>query len=284
VDDQRPNVAQIEDWDGPLGQRWVADAERLDRMSRGFGEQIVERLAPQRGERILDIGCGSGALALTIGAITGPDGSVTGLDISGPMLELARRRAGRTGVANVRFEQGDAQLHPLPLAAFDAAVSRFGVMFFDDPVAAFANVGRALKPGGRMIFTCWQDLLRNDWIMVPASAALLHVPMPDLGEPGGPGPFSFADPERLRHVLDAAAFSNIVVEEVVRPVRLGDSVDDALGYIQHSEIADALMQGVDTQTATRAWTAVRETLKAYASAKGVEFNGAALLVTANRAG
>lgn len=283
MDNSTPNVAQIEDWDGPLGQRWVADAERLDRMSRRFGEQIIAKLAPQHGEHILDIGCGNGALTLAIGATTGRDGSVTGLDISGPMLELARSRAERAGVAKVRFEKGDAQLHPLPPAGFDAAVSRFGVMFFDDPVAAFANVNRALKPGGRIVFTCWQDFLHNDWIMIPASAALQHVPMPDLGEPGGPGPFSFADTDRLRHVLADASFSNIVVEEIVRPVRLGDSVDDALGYLQHSEIADVLMQGVDTQTATRAWAAVRETLQAHVTANGIEFNGAALLVTAKRA-
>src|SRR6266852_2050 len=108
-----PNVPQIASWDGPLGQRWVADAERLDRMSGAFGERIIEKLALQPGEHIVDIGCGNGALTLAIGATSGPDGSVIGLDISGPMLELARSRARRAGVVNVFFEKGDAQVHPL---------------------------------------------------------------------------------------------------------------------------------------------------------------------------
>jgi SAM-dependent methyltransferase len=275
-----PNADQIESWDGFIGQRWVDDAERLDRMSREFGEQIIVRLAPLPGERILDIGCGSGALALAIGPIVGVDGSVTGVDISGPMLELARSRSERAGVGNIVFEKGDAQVHSFPQATFDAAVSRFGVMFFDDPVASFSNMSRALKPGGRIVFTCWQDFLCNDWIMVPASAALEHVPMPDLGEPGGPGPFSFADAGRLRQVLRESAFRDIVIEEIVCPVRLGDSVDDACDYLRHSEIADVLMMGVDPETAGRAWAAVEETLEANAGGTGVEFNGAALLVSA----
>jgi ubiquinone/menaquinone biosynthesis C-methylase UbiE len=115
-----PNVDQIESWDGPIGQRWVDDAERLDRMSREFGERIIERLAPQPFERILYVGCGSGALALAIGEVTGVDGSVTGVDISGPMLGLARRRARRAGVTNVLFEKGDAQVPRLDPASFDA--------------------------------------------------------------------------------------------------------------------------------------------------------------------
>src|SRR5262249_15576542 len=177
-----PNVSQIENWDGPGGQHWVAEAERYDRMTRSFGAQIIEAAAPRPGERVLDVGCGNGAVALAVSDLVAPSGSRAGLDIPGPRLAYARRRAEAAGIASVSFCKGDAQVYPLPQASFDAVVSRFGVMFFDDPVAAFANIGRALRPGGRLVFTCWRDLMVNDWLMVPAAAALQHVPMPDLGQ------------------------------------------------------------------------------------------------------
>ena len=181
-----PNAAQIENWDGAGGRHWVAEAERYDRMTGAFGERIIEAAAPRPGERVLDVGCGNGAVALAVSGLVAPGGSVMGLDVSGPMLAYARRRAAAAGIASVSFRKGDAQVYPLPPAGFDAVVSRFGVMFFDDPVAAFANLGRALRPGGRIAFTCWRDLLVNDWLMVPAGAALQYVPMPDLGQPGAP--------------------------------------------------------------------------------------------------
>jgi SAM-dependent methyltransferase len=276
-----PNAAQIEAWDGPAGERWAAQAEHHDRMGRGFTEAVIDKLAPQPREHILEIGCGNGALALALGALAGPWGSVTGLDISGPMLAEARRRARIQGASKVVFEKGDAQVCRLPPAHFDAAVSRFGIMFFDDPVAAFANIGHAVKPGGRLVFCCWQELPRNDWIMIPAGAALQHVPVPDLGGPGGPGAFSLADQERLRAILSDASWTEIVVEEVTCPMRMGDSVDDALEYLRDSEIADALMKNVDRITAARAWAAVADALEAHATPQGgVVLNGVAWLVSA----
>src|SRR5262249_56681982 len=115
-------------------------------------------------------------------------GESMGLDSSGPMLAYARLRAEAAGVTSVSFCKGDAQVYPLPQASFDAVVSRFGVMFFDDPVAAFANIGRALRPGGRLVFTCWQDLMVNDWLMVPAPPPLHHLPIPHPAHPLPPPP------------------------------------------------------------------------------------------------
>ena len=277
-----PNAAQIENWDGPGGEHWVAEAARYDRMNQAFADRIVEALAPQPGERILDVGCGNGALALAIADRVGADGGVVGLDISGPMLANARRRAAAIGASNVTFDKGDAQVHPIPERSFDAVVSRFGVMFFEDPVAAFGNLCRALKPGGRLAFTCWQDLFSNNWIMVPAAAALEHVPIPDLGEPGGPGPFSLADADRVRSVLTDAGFGQIELEAVVRPMPVGDSVDDALHFMQNSDMGDVLMAGVDHETAARAWGAVREAVTPYATPEGVVLDGSVWLVTARR--
>ena len=214
-----PNAAQIEAWDGPTGERWVAQAERHDRRGRGFTEKLIETLSPRPGEHILEVGCGTGGLALELAALVGASGRVTGLDISGPMLSEARRRADRQGAGNVVFEKGDAQVFPLTPVRFDAAVSRFGVMFFDDPTVAFSNVGQAVRPGGRMVFCCWQELAQNDWVMVPAGATLRHVPLPDLGPPGAPGAFPLADSDRISRVLSDASWLEVVIEELVRPMR-----------------------------------------------------------------
>jgi SAM-dependent methyltransferase len=278
-----PNTAQIENWNGPGGEHWVAEAARYDRMNERFAERIIEAVEPQRGERFLDVGCGNGALALALADAVGPDGAVVGLDVSGPMLANARRRADAAGAGNVTFEQGDAQIHPIPERSFDAFVSRFGIMFFEDPTAAFSNLHRTLKPGGRLAFTCWQDLLVNEWITVPVVAALQHVPMPDLGEPGGPGPFSFADADRLRTILTDAGYVDIALEELVRPMAIGDSLDDALHFLQNSDMGDILMKGVEDETADRAWAAVRESLAAYTTPEGVVLNGTVWLATARRA-
>lgn len=277
-----PNEPQIESWDGAGGEHWVVEETRYDRMNAGFGARIVDRLAPQPGEHILDVGCGNGALTLAIAPLVQPRGSVTGLDISGPMLRNAESRVTEAGLPNVSFIKGDAQVHPLPSAHFDGVVSRFGVMFFDDPTKAFANLCTALRPGGRVTFTCWQELIRNEWLMVPAGAALQHVPMPDLGEPGGPGPFSLADPDRVREVLDGAGFDSVELEEVTLPMALATSVDDAMAFMQRSEIGQTLMKGVDDETAARAWTAVREALEPRATERGVELTGVAWLVTGRR--
>jgi SAM-dependent methyltransferase len=279
-----PNASQIESWDGAGGQHWVAEAERYDRMTGSFGERIIEAAAPRPGERVLDVGCGNGAVALAVSALVAPGGSVMGLDISGPMLAYARQRAEQAQIASVSFRKGDAQVYPLPQASFDAVVSRFGVMFFDDPVVAFANLGRALKPSGRIAFTCWRDLLVNDWLMVPAGAALQYVPMPDLGQPGAPGPFSLADPERVHQVLRAAAFAQIALEEVARPMPMGNSADDVLAFMRGTEMAQVLMTGVDPDTAEQAWAAVKGTLQAHAEPEGITLAGSAWLVTARRAG
>lgn len=278
------NAAQIEAWDGPMGERWVAQGERHDRMGAGFTQRLLEVLAPQEDERIVEVGCGSGRVALALGQRVAQRGSIVGLDVSGPMLDEARRRAALEGATNVAFEKGDAQVYRFVPASFDAAVSRFGVMFFDDPVAAFANIGQALAPGGRLVFCCWQDLARNDWIMVPVRAALQFVPMPDLGQPGAPGPFSLGDPERIRRILADSSWVEVGLEEVVCPMHLGDSVDDAMNYLQQSEIAEALTRDVEEGIVARGWAAVKETLEAHATGDGINLNGAGWLVSAKRPG
>jgi SAM-dependent methyltransferase len=198
------------------------------------------------------------------------------------MLARARDLAVAEGLTNVVFEQGDAQVRALVPASFDVAISRFGVMFFADPVAAFRNVGRGLRPGGRLAFVCWQDLSRNEWLLVPVAAAVEHVPMPDLGPPGAPGPFSLAEADHIEDVLGSAGFEPVVVTALDGQIRLGDDADDAVAFLRGTGMARVLLDQADQATATRALDAVTEALRAHEALGGLYLNGAAWLVAASK--
>jgi SAM-dependent methyltransferase len=277
-----PNLEQMDYWAGSGGEHWVAEQVRYDEINAEFGARLVAALAPQPGERVLDVGCGNGALSLAIAPLVAPTGLVLGLDISGPMLAVAAQRARAARVSNAIFEHGDAQTYRPEAASFDALVSRFGVMFFDDPDAAFANLARSLRPGGRTVFTCWQNVLANEWLMVPVGAALAHVPMPELGEAGRPGPFSLAEPDRIRSILAGAGFTDVNVDDVRCPMRMGSTVEDTVSFMQSTDMADTLMADVSDAAAAVAWAAVREALRPYAGPYGVVLQGAAWLVTGTR--
>jgi SAM-dependent methyltransferase len=279
---EAPNAEQSTYWDGEAGLHWVAEAERYDALNGRFGERVVEALDPQPGERVLDVGCGNGALSVAIAERVGPGGTVLGIDLSGPMLEVARRRAGEQSRDNAHFERGDAQVDPLPEASFDAVTSRFGVMFFDDAVAAFANLARATKPDGRVAFCCWQDVMLNEWLMVPATAALEHVPFPDLGQPGAPGPFTFADADRLRGVLDGAGWTGVEVADTHEPMWLGSSVEDVVKFMRGTDLAATLLDGVPEETAAKAWSAMEGAVGARMGPDGLVLSGRAWIVTAQR--
>jgi SAM-dependent methyltransferase len=197
------------------------------------------------------------------------------------MLGRARELAVAEELTNLVFEQGDAQVRTFVSASFDVAISRFGVMFFADPVAAFRNVGGALRPGGRLAFVCWQDLSRNEWLLVPVSAALEHVPMPDLGSPGAPGPFSFAEPNHIQEVLGSAGFESVVVTALDGQIRLGDDANDAMAFLRETSMARVLLGKADQAATTRALDAVTEALRAHEAPEGLYLDGAAWLVATN---
>ncbi|MFN4024727.1 MAG: class I SAM-dependent methyltransferase [Hyphomonas sp.] len=203
------NTAQIDYWNGPAGQKWVRDADRLDVMLAPFAEAVISGLALQPGNTVLDIGCGAGAVSLGIAA-SAINVSVTGVDVSEPLVNLARRRAAAVG-APVEFVVADAAVWQ-PKAPLDFAVSRFGVMFFADPVAAFANIHAGLRKGGRLSFACWRPLTENEWALAPLQAAmpLLAAP-PQMPEPGAPGPFAFGDADHVRRILSESGWSEITI-------------------------------------------------------------------------
>jgi SAM-dependent methyltransferase len=202
------NAAQVAYWNETAGRTWADFQDPIDRQIRPLGLAAMQRLAPAPGEQVVDVGCGCGDTSLELARRVGPEGGVLGLDISAPMLEVARSRAEAAGLRNLTFHEADAQTAALP-GGRDAVFSRFGVMFFADPTAAFANLRSALRPGGRLGFVCWRPLAENLWMRLPAETAAGLVPPAPPPEPGAPGPFAFADPDRVRRILAEAGFTGI---------------------------------------------------------------------------
>jgi SAM-dependent methyltransferase len=278
-----PNTDQAAHWNATEASHWVTNDRAYDTMLRPLGDQMLATAAIQPGDRVLDIGCGSGNTTIAAADAAGPHGCAHGLDLSVPMIDLARRRAKEDGV-NATFEVADAQVHPLTDASFDVAVSRFGVMFFDDPVAAFTNIGRTLRPGGRLSFVCWQDLVVNDWMFVPGMAIAKHVPIPEPGEPGAPGPFSLADPNRIEEILTAAGFENIGIQAVRAPLALGGgpTVEGTVDFLRDTTMGERFLKGASVDMIQTALTAVTTSLTPFVTPDGVKLDGAAWIVTAQQ--
>ncbi|MPZ65986.1 MAG: methyltransferase domain-containing protein [Pseudonocardiaceae bacterium] len=275
-----PNAEQADAWDGDDGRHWVTHRQRYDTMLRRLTPHLLDAAAVTAAERVLDIGCGSGETTCAV-ARAARHGLTLGVDLSGALLDEARDRAIHEGLHNVAFEQGDAQLHPFPAESHDVAMSRFGVMFFDDPTAAFANIARALRPGGRLAFLCWQDVGRNEWIATIGSALAAAVELPAMGG-DGPGPFSLADPRSIRELLDDTGFVDASIAPLVEPMRFGEDVDDVIGFVRDISLVRTLLSDADEETTTKASDAMRTALAPHQSADGILLGGATWLVTANR--
>ena len=205
------NAAQSNYWNKTAGLTWAAMQAQLDRQIEPLGARAMEGFAAQPGETVLDIGCGCGQTTLALAERVGGSGGVTGADISQPMLEVARARPAPAGGAKPRFVEIDAQTGDLGEGVFDGAFSRFGVMFFADPAAAFANIGRALKPRGRLTFVCWRPFAENLWMRAPAEAAASLLPAMTPPDPNAPGPYAFSDPVKVWDILAAAGFQAIEI-------------------------------------------------------------------------
>ncbi len=219
------NAKQVADWNGSVGERWAADQERTDKLVRPYGDAAIAAARIQPGEAVLDVGCGCGDTSLTVADMVGAQGRVVGVDISAPMLEVAHRRA--DGMANVSFLEADASTAALP-GPFDLLISRFGVMFFDDPTAAFTHLRGALRPSGRLAFVCWRTAADNPWAALPAQAArkAAGITAPPA-DPHAPGPFAFGDGERLKGILREAGFADVSLESFEAPMYLGSSARSA---------------------------------------------------------
>jgi SAM-dependent methyltransferase len=235
-----PNAQQVEYWNSPIAQTWVKLQSRLDRLFQPLTEVVLEHAAPQPGEHAIDIGCGCGATVLELARRVGTGGHVLGIDISAPMLNLARQRATEAGYSQTALVQADMSTYGFPSQAFDLAFSRFGVMFFADPVAAFANLRAALKPAGRLVFVCFRPLTENRWVLEPLTAVQNLLPPSPAPGPEEPGQFAFADPDRVRRILAAAGFRDVTLTRHDPDMKLGDAEQAADISSQIGPIARAL--------------------------------------------
>jgi SAM-dependent methyltransferase len=274
------NVEQAAAWDGEEGARWAEDAERYDASVRGHTRRLLAAARIAAGERVLDIGCGCGESTREAARAADP-GPALGVDLSGPMLARARERARAEGLTNVSFEQADAQVYPFEEQAFDLAISRFGAMFFGDPVAAFRNIGRALRPGGRLALLAWQELGNNEWLLAVRGALAAGRPLPEPPV-GAPGPFGLADPSAVRRSLASAGFEAVELAEVREPMWFGADAEDAFAFVSTIGPTRGLLGGLDDASAARALEALRATLAAHETAEGVRFDSRAWLITARR--
>lgn len=200
------NADQAEFWNGQPGQNWVTHQVDLDAMHAQVTDVLLRACAPQAGERVLDIGSGAGASSFALAAAVAPSGRVQGVDISVPLVQRARERAAERGVANVAFDVADAQEHPFEPGGFDLAASRFGLMFFSDPVAAFRNIASAIRAGGRIVFAAWAGPEVNPWFAWPQRIAVDRLGAVTPTPPEAPGPMAFRDIDRVRAILGEAGF------------------------------------------------------------------------------
>ena len=276
------NSDQIEYWNGKAGEKWVLHAKRLDALLDPFAEAVLARIALTGGERVMDIGCGAGALTLAAAQKVGSEGQAQGIDISEPLLSLAKARAKERGIT-AKFNREDASTF-IPDAPADALISRFGVMFFDDPVGAFSNLKRSIKPDGRMTFACWKSLSENNWARAPLEAALPLLPEPPAPPPpGAPGPFAFADPDRVAEILHQAGFSEVSIDPWVGQVTLpGEDASQAAAFmLEIGPVARLVAEaGIDME---RVKSTLFELLSQHASPNGrVAMPAGAWIVAARR--
>jgi SAM-dependent methyltransferase len=284
MDAPAPNAEQVTFWNEQAGPIWVARQTALDRMIAPFGERAMAALAPRPGERIVDVGCGCGGTSLELAQRVGASGSVLGVDVSEPMLARARQRAAAEGLAHVRFAAGDAQTHAFAAGTADALFSRFGVMFFVDPTAAFANLRTALQPDGRLAFVCWQELPANPWMMNLLMTLASVVTLPPPPAPGAPGPFSFGDRDRVRRILDGAGFRDVAFEAFESDVVIGGggTVEEAVEFALDLGPTAAALREAGPDARPKVTAALRETMSPFFTSRGVVMGSSTWIVTARR--
>jgi SAM-dependent methyltransferase len=276
------NTEQAEFW-SQLAPTWRELEAQLEEVGGPPGQLAMDRLGLLPGQRVVDLGCGLGRTTLELASRVGPDGYVLGVDIADEMLAGGRERVAHLGKGNVEFLHADVQVQDLGEGRFDAAYSRFGVMFFTDPVAAFANVRKALRPGGRLSFACWQSVFDNEWMFIPgAAAASVTGSLPPMPGPDEPGPFSLSDPERVRSVLKAAGFDYVDVLPHADFVAISEEriPEVAATAAKVGAVREAL-RDADDQTRERVVAAIQDAFRARLDHGEVRASRGVLLVMGN---
>jgi SAM-dependent methyltransferase len=278
-----PNAEQFRYWNEEAGPAWAQHQAKFDVLVAEPGRAALARASAAAGETAIDVGCGCGATTLELAAGVGPAGRVLGLDLSAPMLARARERIAQAGVGNAVLAQGDAQVFRFEPATADLVFSRFGVMFFADPVAAFANLGAALRRGGRLAFVCWRALADNAWVRVPMAALAPHLPPMPPADPEAPGPFAFADAARVRGILERAGFGGIRVDPLDVALSIpGAGVSEAAEFLLQMGPSGRAVRESGLRDLAPLARVLIEVLEPHATPSGVRMAGAVHVVSALR--
>lgn len=289
MSDAAVNQEQSAFWNATPGTKWVDYQAQLDQQLRSLGDAMLAAADIRLGQRVLDVGCGCGATALEAAAMVGAAGAVTGVDISAPMLARARELARQQGLSRddlgqVTFVAADAQTDALGQAVYDRVISRFGVMFFDDPVVAFKNMRTALATAGKLAFVCWRGIQENPWMNEPMKAAASHVTLPPPPAPDAPGPLSFADSERVRRILRAAGFGAIRITPCDLNCAMvgGNDLDACVDFMFNIGPLSRIILGTEVDEAAQIniRRAVRDELLPYMTPGGLVMPAAAWIVSA----
>lgn len=267
-------------WNGTAGRAWVDHQAMLDRLFQPFEDLLFETVPREAGYHVLDVGCGTGSTTLAAARRVGANGYCLGVDVSAPMIAAARARA-QAVEPRPEFACGDAQTHAFAPARFDLIVSRFGVMFFDDPVLAFANLRRAARDGARLRMVVWRDAAENPFMTTAERAAAPLLPDMPARQPGGPGQFAFAEPHRVSAVLTASGWSAIGIEPVDADCTLATS--ELTGYFTRMGPLGLILEQADARTRQRIVDTVRPAFDPFVQGPEVRFTAACWLVTARKA-
>ncbi|HST62656.1 MAG TPA: class I SAM-dependent methyltransferase [Longimicrobium sp.] len=273
-----PNRDQSALWNDASGRAWVEMQDVLDRVLAPFGARLIDEAFPGEGARVADIGCGAGATTVAMARRVGPAGSCLGVDISGPLVAAARTRAAAEAVDNVAFVQADAQIHAFQPGSVDAIISRFGVMFFDDPAAAFANLRRAARQDAKLTFIAWRGPADNPFLTLATRTAAPHLPPLPAPAPDEPGQFAFADGDRVRRILAASGWSNVDVAPLDVPCSIAEA--DLSAYVTRLGPVGAALRDADEATRARITNLLRDTFAPHVRDGAAAFTGACWLVTA----
>ena len=272
------NVDQVQAWDGNEGAFWTAQARRFDETLANCHGPFLAAVAIENGDHVLDVGCGTGQATRAVARLA-RGGSALGVDLSSEMIALARSLAAVEGVGNVEFRQADAQIHSFERTPFDAVISRMGSMFFGDPIMAFTNLHRALRPGGRLTLLTWPSVTDNEWLSEFRAAMAVGRDLP-TPPPDAPSPFALCHPDRVRAILSAAGFADISFEALHQPMSFGPDPGDAFDFI--SNLTSWMLEGLDEMRRGAALAALRASIEEHSDEQGVTYRSATWIIGAHK--
>ena len=258
---QARNPRGEEFWNGAMGHAWVSQQAVIRDVFTSVTGVSLGAASARPGEHVVDIGCGTGDTLLEFAKVVGPSGAVLGVDVSAPMLGFAEHRAAAAGYSNVTCALADATTYPFEPRWADLVYSRFGCMFFEEPVRAFTNIRSGMKPGGRLLLACFRRMPESPWFRVPMEAARPHLPPQPPADPSASGMFSFAREERVRGILSEAGFREIAVTATDVPIH-GKDVSQSMAFLTQAGPLPAILEKGSEAQRTRATEAVRDALAA----------------------